>query len=150
MPRKVSLSLVTAFVVPLSASALLADTTEVTEFRLWDLDKDKRVTLTEIENRLLAVISQYDKDGDGALNNEEYDAFDAAREAEAKEHKTSLTLRAVGGLSRGMVDTNYDGKVTREELLEAGRRWFTSMDRNGDGQIDANDFQNALDFTKDS
>lgn len=147
MPRLLPFVLAAALAAPFSASVALAETAE---FRLWDLDQDKRVTLTEIENRLLAVMAQFDKDGDGALNNEEYDAFDAAREAEAKEHNTSLSLRAVGGLSRGNVDSNFDGMVTREELLEAGRRWFTQMDRNGDGQIDANDFPNALDFTKDN
>ena len=151
MPRFLIPTL-TAVLAVSTAPIVLADTTttEPAEFRVWDLDQDNRVTWSEIENRLLGVLATYDKDGDGALNNDEYDAFDAAREAEAAEHGTSLARRAVGGLSRGMTDKNYDGLVTREELLETGRNWFTSMDRNGDGQIDANDFVNALDFTKEN
>lgn len=130
--------------LPLSLAAFMAAgpvfASQGTEFKLWDLDTDKRVTMTEIERRLGAVFSQFDKDGDGALNAEEYDAFDKLRDEEAAKHGTSLSLRAVAGLSRGFTDTNFDGKVTREELLNAGREWFTSMDRNGDGQIDAQDF----------
>ncbi|WP_299354780.1 hypothetical protein [uncultured Shimia sp.] len=148
MTRLMSFTLVTTF----SASLAMAQSTmtEPTHFQLWDLDRDKTVTLTELENRLLAVMVEFDKDGDGALSNEEYDAFDKAREAEAAEHDGSLTRRAVAGLSRGYTDSNFDGKVTREELLEAGRSWFYSMDRNGDGQIDAQDFQDASQFTNDS
>lgn len=146
MLRVLPTSLATVFVA--SVAVAQTTTTQPTEFRLWDLDQDKRVTLTEIENRLLAVFTEFDKNGDGALDTEEYNAFDAAREAEAAEHKTSLSLRAVTGLSRGYTDTNFDGRVTREELLEAGRNWFNGMDRNNDGQIDAQDFPSASDFTK--
>lgn len=109
-------------------------------FQLWDLDTDKRVTMDEVERRLSLVFSQFDADGDGALDNVEYDAFDKWREAEAAEHGTNLSRRAVAGLSRGATDANFDGKVTRQELMTAGRKWFTSMDRNGDGQIDSQDF----------
>lgn len=134
MPRLLPLS----FAAILVASPALASEPET--FRLWDLDEDSRVTAIEIEERLIAVFRQFDKDGDGALNNEEYDAFDKLREDEAAEHGTSLSLRAVTGLSRGYTDANFDGKVTREELLTVGQNWFNSMDRNGDGQIDAQDF----------
>ena len=145
MLRALPISLATIFVASL---AIAQETTAPSEFHLWDLDEDKIVTLTELENRLLAVFTQYDKDGDGALDTEEYNAFDAGREAEAAKHKTSLTLRAVTGLSRGYTDTNFDGRVTRDELLSAGREWFNGMDRNKDGQIDAQDFPSASDFTK--
>lgn len=146
MPRLLTLSsaaVLTAVTVFASGTSGVAQT-----YQLWDLDADKRVTATEIEERLSNVFGQFDKDGDGALNAEEYDAFDKARDAEAAEHGTSLALRAVTGLSRGFTDTNYDGMVTREELLSTGRNWFNSMDRNGDGQIDALDFPSAKEFTQ--
>ncbi len=134
----------------LTAATVLASATFGTAetYHLWDLDADKSVTAAEVEERLGNVFGQFDKDGDGALNAEEYDAFDKAREAEAAEHGTSMALRAVTGLSRGFTDTNFDGMVTREELLAAGRKWFSSMDRNGDGQIDAQDFPSAKEFTQ--
>lgn len=135
----------------LSLTALLAGSPVLVSaeatYQLWDLDANKSVTMAEIEQRLGAVMTQFDKDGDGALNAQEYDAFDKQREEEAAKHGTSLALRAVTGLSRGYVDTNFDGMVTREELLAAGRKWFSGMDRNGDGQIDSQDFPDAKEFT---
>ena len=134
----------------LTAVAVLASTTfgAAETYQLWDSDADKHVTAAEVEERLGNVFGQFDKDGDGALNAEEYDAFDKAREDEAAKHGTSLALRAVTGLARGSTDKNYDGMVTREELLTAGRNWFNSMDRNGDGQIDSQDFPSAKEFTQ--
>ncbi|SHK28175.1 EF hand [Shimia gijangensis] len=137
--------------LPFALAAALAGSpvlsSETASSQLWDLDANNRVTMTEVEQRLSAIMSKYDKDGDGALNAQEYDAFDKAREEEAAKHGTSLALRAVTGLSRGYVDTNFDGLVTREELMAAGRKWFNGMDRNNDGQIDDQDFNDIKEFT---
>lgn len=137
--------------LPMSIAALLVATPVLSEsFRLWDLSEHNTITAPVLQQRISAIFVEFDKDGDGALDSAEYDAFDAARKAEAEEHKTSMALRAQTGLSRSQTDLNFDGKVTREEMAEAVRNWFTSMDRNGDGQIDDSDFPNALDFTKEN
>lgn len=136
--------------LPLSLAALMAATPVLSEsFRLWDLSEQDVITAPVLQQRISAIFIEFDKDGNGALDGAEYDAFDAARKAEAEEHGTSMALRAQAGLSRSSTDKNFDGKVTREEMRDAVRDWFVSMDRNGDGQIDASDFPSAKDFKND-
>lgn len=138
-------------ILPLSLVAMLAATPVLSESdRLWNFSEQDLITPSVLQQRISTIFSRFDKNGDGALDAAEYDAFDAARKAEAEKYGNSMALRAQAGLARGETDKNFDGVVTREEMVEAISEWFISMDRNGDGQIDASDFPSAKDFTKDN
>ena len=38
-------------------------------------------------------------------------------------------------------DANKDGRISREEFVNARGDWFSSVDSNGDGIIDANEMR---------
>ncbi|MBO9476650.1 EF-hand domain-containing protein [Shimia sp. R11_0] len=101
----------------------------------WDMDADGTITWAEVEETRKRIFETFDKDGDGALDNAEYTAFDEARAAEAESNPTSLAKRAVAGLSRANTDLNLDGRVTRAEMDTAMRAWFDNIDKDGDGVI---------------
>ena len=101
-------------------------------FRLmerYDTNGDHRLTQAEIDEVRAARLNEFDRDGDGVLTLEEYQALwlDAMRE------------RMVDRFQRH--DADGDGKVTREEF---GRRFagiVARMDRNDDGVLDKSDMR---------
>jgi hypothetical protein len=50
-------------------------------------------------------------------------------------------MNAEGGMHDGrMIDTDGDGKFSREEFVGMSERWFARLDADGDGQISESDF----------
>lgn len=94
-----------------------------------------------------AMFQQYDTNNDGKITQAEIDAVLAKRFAEASGGKTTLTKaqfetlkpeHRFEGRSESMfkkIDWNADGKVDREEFLNAQRARFNMMDRKGTGEV---------------
>ncbi len=127
------------------ATAMLVATTtahasETAFLEVWDMDADGKVTMREVDEMRIAIFETFDKDGDGALNSEEYTAFDKARGDAAKDSNSPLLKRAVHGLRRESMDTNLDGMVTRNDMSAALRDWFMSHDKDKDGVLTDGDF----------
>ena len=129
---------------PLICSALLAaalaTATPVMAAEEWDLDADGTITWAEMEEMRKRTFEAFDANQDGKLDNAEYSAFDEARAKEAEAHPTSLSNRAVQGLSRATTDLNLDGMVTRDEMNTRLRAWFSSIDKDGDGVISKGEY----------
>ena len=128
---------------PLTALALVANQSlaaDTSFMENWDLDEDGVVTWTELEKLQRKIFEAFDADGDGALNSEEYTAFDHARSAAAEKSGHPVAKRAVHGFSRDQFDKNLDGKVTRDEFETEMRDWFMSLDGNKDGVLGVGDF----------
>ncbi|WP_054000617.1 EF-hand domain-containing protein [Shimia sp. SK013] len=101
----------------------------------WSFGTESAITLGDVQSLRIRIFKTFDADGDGALNTDEYTAFDKARAEAAKQSHSSFLLRSVTGMSRGNIDTNLDGMVTRSEMEAALLGWFNSVDKNGDGLI---------------
>lgn len=112
-----------------------AFTAHAADLSSWSFGTDGTITWTDVEKLRKTIFESFDTDGDGALSNEEYTAFDKARAEAAGKDASSLLLRAVSGLGRENTDLNLDGTVTRSELETALRTWFERVDANKDGVI---------------
>ncbi len=106
-----------------------------TDISDWEFGADGTISWTDVEALRKRIFETFDADGDGALSNEEYTAFDKARSDAAQSGASSLLLRAVTGLGRENTDLNLDGSVTRSEMETALRAWFEHIDTNKDGVI---------------
>ena len=110
----------------------------------WDLDGSGDVSLAEATERRGDIFTTFDANDDGFLDGAEYDAFDEARAAdmEGQEgHGKGGGMRQVQeGMMRQATDANGDGRVSRQEFLDAVPAWFQRMDRNGDGKVTTDDF----------
>ena len=96
------------------------------------------------ENVLKRAGAQFDKlntKKDGFLDKAQMDA--AIEEAVAK-------LRAKMQLRFSEADADKDGRISRDEFIKARGDWFSSVDSNGDGIIDAEEMRayNAERFKK--
>ncbi|MHA3913487.1 EF-hand domain-containing protein [Halovulum sp. GXIMD14793] len=99
----------------------------------FDLNKDGVLTQEEIDTARAQRLQQFDTNSDGNLSLEEYQALwlDAMHE------------RMVDQFQRH--DDDGNGLVTAEEFGEMQAKMVARMDRNDDGQIDANDMRHRGD-----
>ncbi len=112
-----------------------AFTAQAADISSWSFGSDGTITWADVAELRKTIFETFDADGDGALSNKEYTAFDKARSDAAQSGASSLLLRAVTGLGRENTDLNLDGSVTRSELETALRSWFERVDTNKDGVI---------------
>ncbi len=93
----------------------------------FDADGDGKVTTAEVTESRAAKFTEFDANGDGALTLTEYELLwqDAMRE------------RMVDRFQHH--DDDGNGQVTLEEFNERFARMAKFMDRDGDGDIDADD-----------
>ncbi len=117
-----------------------AFTAQAADISSWSFGSDGTITWADVEELRKTIFETFDTDGDGALSNEEYTAFDKARAEAADKDASSLLLRAVSGLGRENTDLNLDGSVTRSELETALRSWFERVDANNDGVINKGEY----------
>ncbi|MFY0662644.1 MAG: EF-hand domain-containing protein [Shimia sp.] len=113
-------------------SAVSAQASDISS---WNFGSGDTITWGDVEELRKTIFETFDADGDGALSNEEYTAFDKSRAEAAGKDASSLLLRAVSGLGRENTDLNLDGSVTRSEMETALRSWFDRIDRDKDGVI---------------
>ncbi|WP_319411104.1 hypothetical protein [uncultured Cohaesibacter sp.] len=93
----------------------------------FDTDKDGTLTKAELDAGFDKKLADNDKDGDNAINLEEFKA----------EWLRLTQDRMVRGFQ--FMDSNADGKITPEELKAHADQMFAFMDRNNDGKLDPTD-----------
>ena len=106
--------------------------------KMLDADGDHKVTAAEFDAYYTSIFDELDKDKDGSVD---------AKEWAGPTGKSKLDL-ATGGYSRelrsmkmmGMMDTDGDHKVTKDEFLAYHRTIFAHMDTNGDGELSAQEW----------
>jgi hypothetical protein len=89
-------------------------------FRMFDADRDGRVTAAEIDARRKARFAAADADGDGRLGAAEFDAMRRATETER------MAAR---------LDADGDGFLTEAELAAREPRMLNRLDADGDGVL---------------
>ncbi len=93
----------------------------------YDANGDGAVTQAEIGAALSERLSRFDADGDGQLTLEEYAALDA------EQGRARMVDRFQA------LDADGDGSVTGAEMTAPAERLTARLDRDGDGDIDADD-----------
>ncbi len=97
-----------------------------------DDDGDGRVAVEEARRVLRAQLRRHDRDGDGALDRDEYEGFWLER------------MRPMVARSFQLWDEDADGRVTDGELERRIRMLFWRFDHNGDGVITPGEWRRRL------
>ena len=113
----------------------------------FDENKDGKVTKEEVPERMRSFFDRLDPNNDGSIDQSEIDGmrsqFGGGRERRGSDRGGRARER--GGRSGGFdvmrFDENKDGKVTKEEVPERLRSFFSRMDPNGDDVIDAKEIE---------
>jgi Ca2+-binding EF-hand superfamily protein len=125
------------------AAAKLLDATPEQFIKRFDKNNDGVLTKDELPPRLAAVFDRADQNGDGKL-----DADEVARMLDVLRQRMKQTPNKAGApaknpeLSRRVdeifnrLDTNKDGKISREEAKGPLEKNFDAIDRNKDGFLD--------------
>ena len=92
-------------------------------FEQYDANQDGRLTQAEIDQVRQSRLAEFDRDGDGKLTLEEYQALWMA----------AMRERMVDRFQSH--DDDGDGLVTVEEFTEPFDRVIVRFDRNGDGEL---------------
>ena len=121
----------TAAVLLLSSCVVLAQGREGPALEQADANHDGKVTKQEYTDARAAQFSRMDRNDDGFID-------DADSRAGANERGQ----RAAKAL-RGRIDSNGDGKISKEEFVNAPTMLFDKFDANKDGVLDATELEAA-------
>jgi EF hand len=100
-----------------------------------DTDHDGSVSRAEFIAWRETQFAHMDHNGDGVL--------DAADHADADQQHERMKAR--GEQMRQKLDANSDGKITKDEFVNAGTPMFDKADTDGNGVLDAKEIQAARD-----
>ena len=121
----------TAAVLLLSSCVVLAQGREGPALEQADADHDGKVTKQEYVDARAAQFSRLDRNGDGFID-----------DADSREGGNERGQRAAKAL-RGRIDSNGDGKISKEEFVNAPTMLFDKFDANKDGVLDATELEAA-------
>ena len=121
----------TAAVLLLSGCVVLAQGREGPALEQADADHDGKVTKQEYVDARAAQFSRMDRNGDGFID-----------EADSRAGGNERGQRAAKAL-RGRIDSNGDGKISKEEFVNAPTMLFDKFDANKDGVLDATELEAA-------
>jgi Ca2+-binding EF-hand superfamily protein len=121
----------TAAVALLLSCGVLAQGREGPALEQADADHDGKVTKQEYVDARAAQFSRMDRDGDGYID-----------EAASRPGGNERGQRAAAAI-RGRMDSNGDGKVSKEEFINAPTMLFDKFDANKDGVLDATELEAA-------
>jgi Ca2+-binding EF-hand superfamily protein len=121
----------TAAVLLLASCVVLAQGREGPALEQADANHDGKVTKQEYVDARAAQFSRMDRNGDGFID-----------DADAREGGNERGQRAAKAL-RGRIDSNGDGKISKEEFVNAPTMLFDKFDANKDGVLDATELEAA-------
>jgi Ca2+-binding EF-hand superfamily protein len=107
-------------------SASPTDLKFVAAVATWDMNHDGNVTCSEWKQYAAGLFKDADRDRDGNLARQEFDAM-------------SRQDRLFASIGFAYFDANGDGRITLPELADKPNPAFTLLDKNGDCAISANE-----------
>jgi hypothetical protein len=122
----------------------------------WDMNEDGRVTPDDLTERRGMLFEMFDLDGDGGIDGAEQAnmAQTIAGQMESNHGAQGRGNGQGGGHGRGgpgqmihnamtaaYADADGDGVLSIGEWADATQRLWAKLDRNGDGQLDRDDFR---------
>lgn len=129
MFRKVT----TAAVLLISSGVVLAQSREGSALEHADANHDGKVTKQEYVDARAAQFSRMDRNGDGFID-----------EADSRAGGNERGQRAAAAV-RGRIDSNGDGKISKDEFINAPTMVFDKFDTNKDGVLDGTELEAARD-----
>jgi Ca2+-binding EF-hand superfamily protein len=99
------------------------------QFEVFDLDKNDAITQAEVDQFRQSQITEFDANKDGTLSIDEYQAL----------WLSVMREQMVDAFQEH--DDDGDGQVTTEEFNERFTGMIDRLDRNGDGKLDAGDYE---------
>ena len=123
----------TAAVALLSSSVVLAQGRDGTPLEGADANHDGKITKQEYLDARAGQFARLDRNGDGVID--DADSRDTGNRSERAQ-------RAAGAM-RGRIDANNDGKITKEEFVNAPAMLFDRFDADKNGELDAKELEAA-------
>lgn len=116
-----------------SSCAALAQSREGGALELADANNDGKVTRQEYIDSRAAQFARMDRNGDGVV-----DDADARQQADQ-----SAMAKRMANAMRGRIDANSDGKISKDEFVNAPTMLFDRFDGDKNGELDAKELEAA-------
>jgi hypothetical protein len=122
-----------AAVLLLSSYVVQAQSREGSAMEQADANQDGKVTRQEYIDARTAQFARMDRNGDGVV-----DDGDSRERAD----QSFLGKRAAAAM-RGRIDANSDGKISKDEFVNAPTTMFDRFDADKSGELDAKELEAA-------
>jgi Ca2+-binding EF-hand superfamily protein len=123
----------TAAVFLFSSCVALAQSREGNALELADGNQDGKVTRQEYIDARAAQFARMDRNSDGVV-----DDADSRERAEQ-----SATGKRAASAMRGRIDSNGDGKISKDEFVNAPTMLFDRFDSDKNAELDAKELEAA-------
>jgi Ca2+-binding EF-hand superfamily protein len=127
------IKITTAAVLLLAGNLALAQGRDGPALEHADADRDGKVTRQEYINARAEQFARLDRNGDGVI-----DDADSRDRANATDRGQRLAAAM-----RGRIDANSDGKISKEEFVNAPTMLFDRFDADKNGELDAKELEAA-------
>src|SRR5512145_790614 len=122
-----------ATVLMVSSGVALAQSREGGTIEQADANQDGKVTRQEYIDARAAQFARMDRNGDGVV-----DETDSRERAD----QSFLGKRATAAM-RGRIDTNSDGKISKDEFVNSPTALFDRFDADKNSELDAKELEAA-------
>jgi Ca2+-binding EF-hand superfamily protein len=123
----------TTAVLLCSSCAAMAQSREGGALELADANNDGKITRQEYIDARVAQFSRMDRNGDGVVD-----------DADSRERADQSAMgKRMANAMRGRIDTNSDGKISKDEFVNAPTMLFDRYDADKSGELDAKELEAA-------